>query len=569
MNSLKKRITLGSSLGHAAGAWIVLTMFCSSWSSAADRTVMLLPVGISGAASTSDVVDSSLPNRMIADDVGWRSMMQLWQAHHADPRNVDIRRFLGLPLDGEMDFNAKRSRAAPSWLGWKPGEYAEVDTPHFVIYSHADRAATQAVATDIERCYWAWTQFFFPLWESAPQVTAVLADRTDGVSIAEHLSARRSRLSVRRKLRVVLFRDADQYARTLSRDVPGIERSTGFYSDTRKTMCLYAGDIDDAATRRHELVHQLFREATRSRLGRAMPGEASDFWLVEGIAGYFESLFIDGNHAIVGGWDSPRLQFARYRTFVGGDTMSIDQLRPDGRLAAQKRDDLARWYAHAIAHTHRLIDGGDMNDRVWVYRRLADLYKINCDLPAVDDPDDSVQSMASFLTIDDQNLVDNPSRRPLQSLCLANCEVTETGLQSIGPQPALTWLDLARLPIGDHAVKSLVVAPERMEQLTLEATRVTSAIAPLIRRMPDLYELDLSWTSADDSVIDAIASPDKMSVLWMTGTKIGDGSIAKITAMPKLESVDVQRTAITPAGIGKMKQSTSATVNPLELRTSP
>lgn len=530
---------------------------------------MFLPVGKSATANSSDLPESSLPSRMMADDAGWRSMMELWRAHHGDPDNAAIRRFLGLPLDGETDFSAKRSRTAPSWLGWKPGEYAEIDTPHFVIYSHADRAATQAVATDIERCYWAWTQFFFPLWEAAPQVTLALADRADGVSIAEHLGQRRSRLSLRRKLRVVLFRDADQYARTLSVDVPGIERSTGFYSDTRKTMCLYAGDVDDAATRRHELVHQLFREATRSKLGRAMPGEASEFWLVEGIAGYFESLFIDGDHAIVGGWDSPRLQFARYRTLVGGDTMSIDQLRADGRLAAQERDDLARWYAHAIAHTHRLIDGGEPDDRVWVYRRLAELYKIDCDLPTTGDPDDSVQSMTSFLAIDDQGLIDNPSRRPLQSLCLANCEVTETGLQSIGPQPTLIWLDLARLPIGDDAVKSLVVAPERMEQLTLEATHVTPAIASLIGRMPSLYELDVSWTLADDSVVDAIVSQEKMSVLWMTGTKIGDGSVAKIKAMPRLESVDVQRTAITPTGIEKLKQNTSVAVNPLELRTSP
>lgn len=564
-------------------AWIVAIIMhvgvvpvCSS---AADRTVMFLPIGSTAGNSNTgnpvvdvpvvDVPGSALPNRAADRDAGWQSMIDLWQAHHAQPDNVDIRRFLGLPLDGESDFNDKRSRTAPSWLGWRPGEYAEIDTPHFTIYSHADRAATQAVAIDIERCYWAWTQFFFPLWEAAPQVTLALANRGDGVSIAQHLSQRRSRLSLRRKLRVVLFRDAQQYARTLSGDVPGIERSTGFYSDTRKTMCLYAGEVDDAATRRHELVHQLFREATRCKLGRGMPGETSSFWLIEGIAGYFESLHIDGDRAIVGGWDSPRLQFARYRILVGGDTMSIGQLQPDGRLAAQNREDLARWYAHAIAQTHRLIDGSDTNGRIWVYRQLADLYKIDCDLPAASDPDDSVQSMTSFLGVNDQALIDNPSRRPLQLLCLANCQVTPAGLESVGPQPALTWLDLARLPVGDDAVKSLLVAPERMEQLTLEATGVTPGIAPLIAKMPALHELDLSWTSVDDSVLDAIVANEKMSVLWLTGTKISDASIAKITAMPKLESVDVQRTMITPVGMETLKQNTSATVNPLELRSSP
>ncbi len=549
-------------------------------SHAADRTVMLLPVG-TDVTPKLVAADQTLPNAMFPDDAGWRAMMDLWRAHHAGPDNADIRRFLGLPLVGDFELKAKRSRTAPSWLGWKAGEYAEVDTPHFTIYSHADRAATEIVAKDIERCYWAWTQFFFPLWEAAPQVTLALADRDEGVSIVDQLSQTKSRISLRRKLRVVLFRDAEQYAKTLSKDVPGIERSTGFYSDARKTMCLYVGDVDDAATRRHELVHQLFREATRSRLGRGMPGEATEFWLVEGIAGYFESLFINGdqaidgdqaivaNQAVVGGWDSPRLQFARYRSLVGGDVMLIGELQQDGRLAAQKRDDLARWYAHAIAQTHRLADSEAMNDRIWLFRRLAALYKIDADLPEATEPEDTAQAMTSFLVIDDKHVIDHPTVRPIESLCLAGCEVTDLAVKSIGPQPTLNWLDLSRLPVGDDAVASLIVAPEKMEQLSLEASKVTEKIARLIGRMTALNELDLSWTAADDSVVDAITSGDDMTVLWMTGTRITDDSIAKIKSMPKLESVDLQRTGVTATAIETLKQNTSATVNPLELRTSP
>jgi hypothetical protein len=173
------------------------------------------------------------------------------------------------------------------------------------------------------------------------------------------------------------------------------------------------------------------------------------------------------------------------------------------------------------------------------------------------------------LTINDEHLINNPTDRPIESLCLANCEVTEVGLKSIGPQPELNWLDLSRLPIGDPEVASLVVAPEKIEQLTLEATRVGASIAPLIARMPNLYELDLSWTTADDSVVASIASAPKMSVLWMTGTKISDDSIAKLMSMRKLESVDVQRTGITPGGVEMLTENVSATVNPLELRSSP
>ena len=114
--------------------------------------------------------------------------------------------------------------------------------------------------------------------------------------------------------------------------MPGIERSTGYYNDQNQTIFLYVGDVDDAATRRHEMVHQLFREATRSSLRQdRMPAEQSGFWLIEGIAGYFESLKVGDRVATVGGWDASRLQFARYRTLALADVMPMEELERDGR----------------------------------------------------------------------------------------------------------------------------------------------------------------------------------------------------------------------------------------------
>lgn len=540
----------------------------------ADRTTMLFPVDSAPTVDESIVDGPSLhfPDQALRghSDPGWQAYLRVWKAHHHTPDDVETRRFLGLSLNRSSGLSSKRGRSAPSWLTWRAGSYDEIDTPHFIIYSQADAAYAAEIAADLERCYWTWTQMFFPLWEAHSQVSAALDGLKPDQTIAEFLQEHRGRITIRRKLKIVLFRDSNQYSYSLSGDVPGIERSTGFYSDARKTMCLYASENDDAATRRHELVHQLFREATRSELGRGMPGEQSGFWLVEGIAGYFESMNITSDLATVGGWDSPRLQFARYRILVGGDFMSLDELSTDGRVAAQQREDLARWYAHAITHTHRLMDGGVARDRLWVYRELAKLYRIAVELPETDSqPSDTQQGMRDFLAVDDQHVIANPSTRTLESLCLAGCPITETGLTSIGARPELTWLDLSRLPVGNDAFQSLLPSPSKLEQLSAEATKIDSGIDSWLTKAARLRELDLSWTIVDDRVIGAVGSAKQLEVLWMTGTRITDASIDAITGMNELASVDVQRSLVTQAGIERLREASSAEINPLELRTSP
>ncbi|MGI9466915.1 MAG: leucine-rich repeat domain-containing protein [Rubripirellula sp.] len=537
---------------------------------AVDRTTLFLP--LAPEARVSESGEGLFADVAVGEQAspGWKAYRRLWQAHHVDPGNPGIRRFLGLPLKGDFESTAKRGRGAPRWLGWKSGSYAQVDTAHFVLYSKADREASMRVAEDLERCYWVWTQMFFPLWESSAQVSLALKEMGDDESVTSFLESSPQRITIRRKLRVVLCSNADEYRKVLGA-TPGVELSTGFYSDKYKTVLLFASDQDDPATRRHELVHQLFREATRSGLGRSMPAAKEDFWLIEGIAGYFESLHLGPEIATVGGWDSSRLQFARYRLLVGGDSMSMNELRQDGREAAQERSDIARWYAHAILRTHQLIDGRNARDRQWVYGQLATLYKVNAESASLEDELDwngLDRSVRDFLTVDDQHLADNRVSYPIQQLCLAGCEVSEAGLQTIPVSPSLQWLDLSRLPVGNAAVQRLVPEPEKLEQLNLEATRIDSGLGNWLRKATQLDEVDLSWTKVGDGAIDSLGGAKKITTLWMTGTQISDQSVAPILKMSGLKSVDVQRTKVSGAGVKQLQAGGSQLdVNPLELRT--
>jgi hypothetical protein len=531
----------------------------------ADRTTLLIPCPVATSPLPADAVypDAAFADQEIA---GWSQYMRLWRAHHDQPGDPAIRRYLGLPLTADSDVRQQRGRSAPRWLGWNTGSYQQYDTPHFVLYSRGDQATSHRVAADLEQCYWVWTQMFFPMWEGRRQVAATIGQLPADQSVSDFLAAHRTdRLTTRRKLRVVLFRNLQEYRQTIT--VPGAERSTGFYNDSRKTMFLYAGDSDDVATRRHELVHQLFREATDSGLGDQLPGEHSEFWLIEGIAGYFESLFIAEDHATVGGWDSPRLQFARYRAFVMGDRMPFDELQRDGRLAAQQRPDIPRWYAHAITRTHHLIDGGHADGRRWIYQRLAEQYKLDPAIAAEAAPPTDEEAVLSFLSIDDDHLAANVPARPLSELCLAGCQITPRGLLHVRPSPQLNHLTLIGPTLDVAAIERLICNPESIRQLNLERTGIDASIANLLRACVQLSELDLSNTGVGDAAVQALDSAPRLTTLWLTGTKVSDAAITSIAGLPKLGDVDLQRTEVTAEGLDRLRRlRPELTINPLQIQ---
>ena len=502
---------------------------------------------------------------------GWETYDRLWKELAEDPQNPAIKRYLGLPIGDTANetvaVKVNAGRSAPQWIGWRSGSYRQFETAHFRIYSRAGESASRQVAQDLERVFWIWTQVFFPFWDGAPKVALHAKSINEVDPVASQLRVT-FRIASRKKMRVVLFRDAQEYRRTLGRSMPRVEQSTGFYHDQRLTSFFYPSEsIDDKATRRHELVHQLFREATRSSVRSESPGHESDFWLVEGIAGYFESLAIDSAAATLGGWDSPRLQFARYRILAGGDRLPFSELRSDGQKQAQRRSDLARWYAHAIARTHQFIDGENIEHRRWLYQRLADLYGIRVEVPGAKEPSPADAPLIDFLQVDDGDLITNPATRHLHQICLSNCRITDKGIRAIGAASNVDWLDLSHTPVTTAVVKELCPDTSTLTQLSLEATKVDNEIAGWLSRAVNLAELDLSWNRIDNRLVESLQDHAQLETLWLTGTEVDDSSVDSLVKLPSIKSLDVQRTGFTSAGLVTIKRMRPHwDLNPLQLR---
>lgn len=487
---------------------------------------------------------------------------KLWQAHHADPANAAVRRALALPPQKVTEPLVRPGRGAPPILAWRPRTYLQSETPHFVLYSTADRAMTIAVAERLERFYWVWSQVFFPLWEG----------RTD---IRRGIQGSGGIGSGNDKLQVVLFRDFDSYVQNLQRHVPGVERSTGFYSDQQRCTFLFAGQGADPATWYHELTHQLLREATRSKLRVAdRPGEAAEFWLIEGIASYMESVRFAPSYALVGGWESPRLQYARYRWLSAGDRMTLAELVPDGRQRVQQLEDIARWYAHAAAYTHLLMDNGLDDGRASVLAKLLELHDVpllpgeTTDQAAEIPVEAATQQMQNFLALDDERLFAPDPRIPLQSICLGHTRVTATGLGRIAPQTQLRWLNLSYLPVDTQEVRRLVADAAALDQLSLEKTNIDDRISALLAAAAKLTELDLSFTPVGDQAMQSLHADAPLETLFLTGTKVGDAAVTQITERKTLQQIDVQRSEVSEATLEELKrQHPNVTFNPLQLIT--
>lgn len=511
-------------------------------------------------------------------DGDWSRYLALWRGHHDAPDSPAIRRWLGLPLTSEVQMTARKGRTSPRFLPWKAASFAVVQTPHFEIITRAGELDSKQVARDLERIYWVWTQLYFPLWTGRDPTAVSLSDwdpesTTADEFLSQHAS---SRLSLRQRHQVVLLPDERSYQLTVSfpqiaaGSSATIAASTGFYSDTLSTSFFYPQA--ERSSIAHEVCHQLFEEATDRRRSGATTATTKNFWLVEGIAGHFESLQYGERLASVGGWDSNRLQYARYQTLIARQPVfSIEDLRGN-RTDIQRRSDLAEWYSQSILHTHLALDSDPSTPgRGRILAMLAEVYGVDvtdfASLRVADRVTNEREPRADFfLKVSDKELRTNPITGDATAICLAACEISDLGWETLPPLPQVSWFDASRTAISDAVVQRLLVQPAQIEQLSLEATKISPVIGSLIADAAALRELDLSWTAIDDSVVKSLEKCPLLETVWLTGTPITDAAIDSLSSLPKLITIDVQRTQITDAGLLRLKaRRPEIEINPLQL----
>ncbi|QDT70316.1 hypothetical protein MalM25_32630 [Planctomycetes bacterium MalM25] len=316
----------------------------------------------------------------------------------ASPNLADARRVLGYSKSGTGEwltpFQAKQRERGYRWharFGWlKPDEvaryeagerrvgrrwvtaeedaerHAKIDegwtvrTDHFAVTTNHSLEAGARLAAELEDVFQVWRQMFAGYWLSDREVAALFE--------GERNARKRSR-----PMQVYYHRDREGYVAHLRRRQPRIGETLGIYFDAQRESHFFHTDNPEQrdqlrATLYHEAAHQLFAENGPGRRGA---GRDANFWLIEGVACYFEMLAPVAGEArfTLGDPAQGRLPSA----VVDGPAAPLAELAPLGRTDLQRRTDLAAVYAQATGLV-AMLRHGEPADREALVRTLRAVY---------------------------------------------------------------------------------------------------------------------------------------------------------------------------------------------------
>jgi hypothetical protein len=300
-----------------------------------------------------------------AAEAGQLSLAFEWatEAVRENPDHADARRVLGYELvDGQWltPFAQRMVDAGKVWdpqRGWVAAGDAQQDqrpskngwrvrTDHFFVMSNQSQAAAAEMAARLERLHQIWRQLFAGFNFSEREVRELFAGE------------RPARVR-HQPFRVFYHRDRDDYVSALERVQPRIAETLGIYFDADREAHFFAGDDGNVATLNHEAVHQLFQE---TRPAARHVGAVANFWIVEGIATYFETLREHrdpkaGLYYTIGESSAGRLPAARGRLLVEQFYVPLDELTRLGKDDLQRYPELVKLYSQSAGLAALLMGG--------------------------------------------------------------------------------------------------------------------------------------------------------------------------------------------------------------------
>lgn len=250
------------------------------------------------------------------DQFGWLPADQL------EKYQAGKRFFRGKWIDAAEDARL-RSNLNNAWL---------VESEHYQVRTTHSLEEGVALSQKLEALYDVWRAVFVEYY-AAPEIVEKWFASGKGPGVS----------SSRKPFTVVLFRDKQEYVDVVQKYQPQVAMSVGTYLDRLKVAYFFAGTDQVPTTIYHEATHQLFRE---ERPGAIEPGRKNNFWIVEAIACYMESLAehrpLEGHnygmYYTLGGANEGRVPAARMRL---QDEQYLFYM-PLRELAANGMDELQR-----------------------------------------------------------------------------------------------------------------------------------------------------------------------------------------------------------------------------------
>lgn len=274
--------------------------------------------------------------------------------------------------ESSVNSQAEAARHADIKNGW------QVRTDHFLVTTNHSLAAGAELAARLERLYQIWRQLFAGFYYSEKEVRGLFAGERNARTQA-------------RPFRVYYHRSREDYVEALRRRQPRIAETLGIYFDNTREAHFFAEESTNAAsddtragtnggnrttaTLYHEAVHQLFQE---SKPSAKRIGAMANFWVVEGVANYFETLTEHADpqtvlYFTIGEATAGRLPAARQR-LRDGFYIPLAELVKLNQDELQRHPEIAKLYSESTGLAAFFLDGEKGRYREPLVRYLQAVY---------------------------------------------------------------------------------------------------------------------------------------------------------------------------------------------------
>ena len=117
---------------------------------------------------------------------------------------------------------------------------------------------------------------------------------------------------------------------------------------------------------------------------------------------------------------------------------------------------------------------------------------------------------------------------------------------------SLAAIDLSRTEVTDEDLAAL--AGLRVQSLNLSRTTVTAAGIGHVATLPELEKLTLNLTEVRGPALAELAVAKSLRNLYLIGTPLTDDDTKELGSLDQLTTIVLWRTALTPAGIKKLRR---------------
>ncbi len=250
-----------------------------------------------------------------------------------------------MTADEEAQLRSDMSR------GWR------VETDHYVVTTNHSLEEGVVLARRLELLHAIWRQVFSTYLATEQELARLLDGKAPRPLSRQH--------------DVYYFGSRDEYITALRPAQPQIEITLGIYFDTTRKAYFFAGEEQDPGTLYHEAAHQLFQE---TRNVSQQIGVQNNFWIVEAIACYMESLAAQEGYYTLGGANAGRVPAARHRLLIDQFYVPLTELAALGRQQLQRDPRIAMIYSQSAGLADFFMHAGEGKRRDALNRYLTMVY---------------------------------------------------------------------------------------------------------------------------------------------------------------------------------------------------